>query len=314
MSRTLADGTVLEDGPILVTGAAGFVGRHLMYELEMGSEDFATDLTADFEAPAGVNRLAWRLPDGKPGTDRQFRYVIHLAGVSSVANSGTDAPGMYSVNTAGTAAVLDWTVRSSPQARFLLVSSSDVYGSAPGRMSEVTPLRPVTPYGGSKAAAETAANQFSRAHDLDLVIVRPFPHFGPWQPSHFALPSFCRRLIEAGKSGSGSIPVGNLAPVRDYTYIGDVVSAYSILLSRGEGGKVYNVASGEGRSMAEILDLLVKLLGSGIETRPDPELQRKSDISTQIGDASRLASLGWRRKYAFEEGLRILFDWWKERT
>ncbi len=315
MSRVLSSGTRLDDGPILVTGAAGFVGRHLMYELEMREGDFCTDLEDSFDAPPGVVKLAWRLPGGEApaALSVPFRYVVHLAGASSVAHSGLDAAGMYSVNTAGTAALLEWASRACPGARIVLAGSSEVYGSSPGKLPESSPLQPRSPYGGSKAAAESAAWQFRRSHGLDVVVARLFPHFGPWQADRFALPSFCRRMIETRRSGAGWIAVGNLAPVRDYTYIGDVVEAYALLLSRGKGGSVYNVCSGEGRSIAEILELMMTVGRCHVELRPDPALTREADIAVQTGDPSRLAALGWRRRYPFEEGLRILFDWWEER-
>lgn len=316
MARTLAGGTVLEDGPILVTGAGGFAGRHLMYQLEMGEGDFATDLGDSFEAPPGVARLSWRLPGGPvPDALRGgARYIVHLAGVSSVAHSGMDAAGIYSVNTAGTAALLDWAASSSRGARILFASSSEVYGPSSGRLSESSPLAPRSAYGGSKAAAEEAVRQFARSGGLDTVIARPFPHFGPWQDARFALPSFCRRIIEAARGGTGPIPVGNLAPVRDYTYIGDVVEAYSTILARGRAGTVYNIASGEGRTMAAILDILIGMSGEAVEAVADPSLLRESDVSVQVGSASRLEALGWRRRYTLEEGLRLLLGWWEERT
>ncbi|KZD15162.1 MAG: hypothetical protein AO396_06445 [Candidatus Fermentibacter daniensis] len=316
MARILSSGTVLEDGPILVTGAGGFVGRHLMYQLEMGEGDFGTDLTADFVAPPGVVRLPWRLPDGEvpAALGPEIRYVVHLAGASSVAHSGLDAAGIYTANTSGTAAVLEWMARSCPGARLVMASSSDVYGSSSrGRIPETAALAPGSPYGGSKAAAETAAQQYRRSHGLDIVIARPFPHFGPWQAAHFAFPSFCRKLLEARRSGAESVTVGNLSAVRDYTFIGDVVEAYAVLLSKGMSGMAYNVCSGEGRSMAEAFETLRTMAGVSVSATPDDSLLRNNDVSVQIGDASRLTSLGWRRRYTFEEGLRILLGWWEDR-
>lgn len=315
MARILAGGIELEDGPILVTGAAGFAGRHLMYQLEMGGGDFAADRGDSFDAPPGVARISWSLPGGPvPDALRGgAKYIVHLAGVSSVAHSGMDAAGIYTVNTAGTAALLDWASSSSPGARILVVSSSEVYGSSSGKLFESSPVAPRNAYGGSKAAAEEAVRQFARSCGMDILIARPFPHFGPWQDSRFALPSFCRRILEAARGGARSIPVGNLAPVRDYTYIGDVVEAYSILLARGRTGTVYNIASGEGRTMAAILDILLAMSGASVEAVPDPSLLRESDVSVQVGDASRMEALGWRRRYTLEEGLRLLLGWWEER-
>jgi GDP-4-dehydro-6-deoxy-D-mannose reductase len=309
MSRVTASGHVLDDGPILVTGAAGFAAGHLMEELRLGPGDAAAD-ARDFTPPAGAARHVWRLPSEPPADMGGFRYIFHLAGLSSAAAGFRTPSRMYSVNTAGTASVLDLAA-GCPGCRVLLVSSADVYGSSPRDLDEDSPLAPVGPYGGSKAAAEAVALQYAAFSGLDLVRARPFPHFGPGQEASFALPSFCRRIIEARRAGTGWVAAGNLAPVRDFTPVEDTVSAYALLAAEGASGGAYNVCSGSGISVGELLVRLMEVSGGLLEVRTDASLLRPADVSRQVGDPSRLTALGWRRRRGLDDSLRALYEWWE---
>lgn len=312
--RRLPCGLELEDGPVLVTGAAGFVGGVLMDRLGMGEGDMATDVTDDFPAPAGVRRMAWSLPSEAPDGIGEFRYLVHLAAVSSVSRSVREVQRTWETNLMGTVSVLQTMARRSPEARLLLVSSAEVYRPVRRPVDEDAALGPINPYGATKAAAEIAAGQMARGTGLDVVVARSFPHFGPGQDPGFALPSFCRRVAETAAGGGGSVRAGNLRPVRDYLYVEDVARAYCHLLARGESRRTYNVCSGEGHSMAEILELLVEISGADISVRVDPDLRRAVDTEYQVGDPARLRDrLGWRRRFGLQEGLRKLYTWWEER-
>ncbi len=281
----------------------------------MGEGDLAADLTAGFPAPAGVRRLAWRLPEEAPAGIGPVRYVVHLAAVSSVSRSLRDVRGTWMTNLMGTLSVLEMMAEKSPGARFLLVSSSEVYTPSARPLGEDSKIGPLNPYGASKAAAEVAAGQMADSLGLDIVVSRSFPHFGPGQDPGFALPSFCRRIAEAAGGGGEMVRVGNLRPVRDYLYVDDVVRAYCHLLAAGEAGCVYNVCSGRGRSMGDILARLVEISGAEVSLEVDPDLCRPADVESQVGDPGRLRALtGWRPEYALEDGLRELYEWWEERV
>lgn len=308
-------GVTLEAGPILVTGAAGFVGRHVMRELAMGEGDIAADVSTDFDAPAGVRRIAWELPSEAPKDLGEVRYVVHLAAMSSVSRSLQEVHRAYEINLMGTVSVLEYMVSRCPGARLLLVSSAEVYSSSDGLISESSEIGPRNPYGTTKAAAEIAAFQFARNYDLDMVVTRAFPHFGPGQSEWFAFPSFCRRILETSRSGGRSIKVGNLNPVRDYLYVTDVARAYRYMLSRGLSGSIYNVCTGTGNSIGDMVETLIGISGCDIELDVAPELFRPADVDFQVGDPSRIqALLGWRPEVSREEGLRKLFRWWEERA
>jgi len=304
----------LEPGPILVTGAAGFVGYHLMKELGMGEGDIAVDMTGDFEAPEGVSKIGWNLPSPPPEELGEVKFIIHLAAMSSVSKSLKEVHKAYEINLLGTVSVLEYMVSKCPGARMLLASSSEVYKSADDLISENSEIGPRNPYGTTKAAAEIAAFQFARNYDLDIVITRAFPHLGPRQSLDFAFPSFCRRIINSRRSGNKIIRVGNLSPVRDYLYVTDVARAYRYILSRGQSGSIYNICTGVGNSIGDMVRMLIDISGMNIELETDPDLFRPVDVEFQVGDPSRLRSLlGWKPEVDRKEGLRKLFSWWEAR-
>ncbi|MEN8208596.1 MAG: GDP-mannose 4,6-dehydratase [Candidatus Fermentibacteria bacterium] len=304
----------LEPGPILITGAAGFAGYHLMKELGMGKGDIAADINTDFEAPEGVSKISWTLPSPPPAELGSVRYIVHLAAMSSVSESLKEVHKAYDINLMGTISVLEYMASKCPDAKMLFASSSEVYRATDEVISEDCEIGPMNPYGTAKAAAEIAAFQFARNYDLDIVISRAFPHFGPGQSMNFALPSFCRRIINTRRSGSNIIRTGNLNPVRDYLYVTDVARAYRSILSRGRSGSVYNICSGRGISIADMVRMLVDISGMDIELKTDPDLFRPADVEFQVGDPSRLRSLtGWQPEVDRREGLQKLFSWWEAR-
>ncbi len=306
---------LLEPGPLLVTGAAGFVGGHLMRELGMGPGDVAADVTTDYEVPEGVRKVVWELPSPAPPDLPEVRYIVHLAAMSSVSRSLREVHRAYEINLMGTVSVLEYMAASCPGARLLLASSAEVYRATDDLITEQSEIGPRNPYGTTKAAAEIATFQFARNYGLDIVVARSFPHFGPGQSAGFAFPSFCRRIIGAGASGPRSIRVGNLNPVRDYLYVTDVTRAYGCILGRGLSGSIYNVCTGQGNSIGDMVEMLIEVSGAKLELSVDRELFRPADVEFQVGDPRRLTSLlGWSPVVSRREGLERLLDWWRERT
>ncbi len=308
MSRQVC-GFTLDDGPVLVTGAGGFVGRRLMDLFQLGQGDIAADCTSCFSAPPGVRRIAWPLPGSPSASLGQVRYVIHLAGLSSVANSISSAEKVMQVNTEGTRSVVQWIQEISPQALLLLTSSSEVYQPSVNMLDENSLIAPRSPYGESKLKAE----ELLAGSGIQYVVSRSFPHYGPGQSGNFVLPSFCRRVIRSVSNGEGTISTGNLTAVRDYLYIDDVVSAYAALLANGQAGSVYNVCSGIGRSIGELLSMILEIPGAGLRSVTEPHLLREEDQLIQIGNPEKLRDLGWALKFSLEEGLKVLYQWWEDR-
>jgi GDP-4-dehydro-6-deoxy-D-mannose reductase len=317
----------------LVTGAGGFVGQHLIRELLGAGAQIVGGVLAGRPPRDGVlradelARVRWTsldvtdpasLHEAVAGSapDR----VYHLAGQASVGGSFADPIGTWDVNATGTLRLLEaLRTHGAKGARVLVVSSAEVYGAVPESrqpIGEDEPLRPITPYGASKMAAEAAALQAAAARELHVVVARSFNHAGPGQDERFALPSMARQLVEFERGGDdedggatgAALRVGNLEPLRDFLDVRDVARAYAMLVERGESGGIYNVASGRARPMMEIVQALVRASGTGAGIDADPDRFRPVDIPLLVGDASRLRALGWSPEIPLERTLRDLLD------
>ncbi len=301
---------------VLVIGANGFVGPHLCRTLERAGDDVVpligvggparhpdTDASAiDVRKLRAVTEAIER---AKPDA------IVHLAGVSSVAYSHDDPVGTFEVNALGALNVCMALRACAPAARLLYVSSSEVYGAVPGGAvaTEQTPLAPCSPYAASKVAAETVCIQFARSYGLHVVCARPYSHIGAGQAPTFAIPSFARQLLEARRAGhAATLSVGNLDPVRDFSHVVDVTAAYRVLLQRGIAGDVYNVCSGQGRSVRSMLDELAELAGVPADVRVDPAKLRPVDIPFMVGDATKLRALGWAPRLTVRDALTDLLS------
>jgi GDP-4-dehydro-6-deoxy-D-mannose reductase len=179
----------------------------------------------------------------------------------------------------------------------LVVSSAEVYGVVTPEqlpLGEDTPTAPATPYAASKLAAEAVALQAWRGYGQQVIVVRPFNHIGPGQSPNFAVPALAKRIVEARKSGAGSLRVGTLTTRRDFTDVRDVVVAYRLLILHGVPGTTYNVCSGRDVAISDVADQLLALAHAGLELVIDPELVRPVDVPVLRGDAGRLhAATGW---------------------
>jgi GDP-4-dehydro-6-deoxy-D-mannose reductase len=274
---------------VLVTGAQGFVGVHLLAELGERARPLSVDVTdADSLQDAVVDADA----------------LIHLAAGSSVSESWVDPREAWRVNTLGTVNVLGAVRARAPGARVLVVSTGEVYGRA-----ELVPtpesarVAPVSPYAASKAAAEIAAGQARRA-GLDVVVARAFQHEGPGRDERFAVGSWSAQIARAEEAGGGGVRVGDLTARRDITDVRDVVRAYAALLDREVPADTYNIASGKPVEMEHVLELLVGLATVPIEIEHDPERSRPTDLPVVCGNAARLrGATGWTPTIPLEQTL-----------
>jgi GDP-4-dehydro-6-deoxy-D-mannose reductase len=282
---------------VLVTGADGFVGRHLCSLLEENGDTPVPLLGVDVrDGRALADAFSRARPQG----------IIHLAAVSSVADSQKSPVTTFEVNTLGTVNVCQATRELEPSPPLLLVSSGEVYGAIPPEQPATEQARtaPTSPYGASKLAAEIAGVQFAHSYGMPVVVARPFTHLGRGQAPTFAIPSFARQLAHARRGAvRATLKVGNLEAVRDFSHVRDVVAAYRVLLDRGVSGEVYNVSSGRGRSIRSILDELIALVGIEVDVQVDPARLRPSDIPNMVGDSSRLRALGWAPRFTVRDAL-----------
>jgi GDP-4-dehydro-6-deoxy-D-mannose reductase len=302
---------------ILLTGIAGFVGRHLALSLrDLGHEVCGTDLPGQIPVPGfEVKELDLSREDPSPML-REIRpdAVVHLAAQSSPARSLKDPRATFESNVTGTHRLLEAMRESCPDTRLLFVGSADVYGSSDSAHSEDDPLEPGNPYGASKAAGEMLVLQYARTWSLPWFATRSFPHSGPGQSTDFVLPAFAKQIAEA-EAGlrEPRILVGNLQARRDWLDLRDVLCAYELLLEKGQPGEVYNVCSGQAHSVREALDYFVSRSKLPLEIVEDPSRLRPVDLPLLLGDYSRLQeATGWTPQFSFSEMLERVLSYWKE--
>jgi GDP-4-dehydro-6-deoxy-D-mannose reductase len=291
----------------LVTGALGFVGRHLVEHLGAAGDDV---VSLDHHGPDPVD-----ITD--PGAiraaiaDARADAVYHLAGWADVGASWAHPAEVLRLNAEGTLHVLE-ACREAGVERVLSVASADVYGivsEADLPLTEDAPIRPTSPYAASKVAADAVALQAFLGHGLGVIRVRPFNHIGPGQSEHFVAPAIAARIARAERDGADSIGVGNLTPRRDLTDVRDVVRAYRMLIEQGAPGEAYNVCTGRDLAVQELADRLVAMATRSLALEPDPTLQRPVDLPVLRGDATKLRrATGWEPQIPIEQTLADLLD------
>jgi GDP-4-dehydro-6-deoxy-D-mannose reductase len=271
---------------VLVTGPDGFVGRHLRAELGDAFVPFPGDVL-DGEALAAAVR--------------GVQAVVHLAAESSVAGSWEDPIRSWRVNVTGTVNVLDAVRAGSPEARVLLASTCEVYGRAEQIPTpEDEPVRPLSPYASTKAAAELACS----VSGLDAVVARASNHEGPGRDERFAVGSWTRQIVRLEAEGGGTLLVGDLSAERDILDVRDVCRAYRLLLDRAVPAGTYNVGSGRTVTMAHVVEQLVELARVPVRVERDESRVRPAEIPRLTPDPSRLqAATGWKPEIPLEQTL-----------
>jgi GDP-4-dehydro-6-deoxy-D-mannose reductase len=314
----------------VITGVAGFAGRHLAERLlTEGHEVFGCARSLPATAPAvrvldlpADHLLACDICD-RGQIEAVVRAVcpdglFHLAAFTSPTASFDDPDGAYRANLYGSLNVFAAVHDAAIPCRVVWVGSSDAYGQVNADELPVTErnlFRPLSPYAVSKAAADLAAYQWSRTRGLDVVRVRPFNHTGPGQASHFVCADFASQLAAVKYDRRPPrIEVGNLDVIRDFTDVRDVVRAYVAAFEHGAIGEAYNVCSGSGRTPHRILERLIQLSGVDVDVVVDPMRQRPTDVPALIGSAAKLRdTTGWAPLIDWDQTLRDLLEDWEER-
>jgi GDP-4-dehydro-6-deoxy-D-mannose reductase len=303
---------------VLVTGAAGFAGSHLI------------DLLSNVDEPV----TAWHRPGGSPPRDvagvswqavdllnrdavaaaiagLSPEVVYHCAGAPHVGHSWHTTESTFSANVRATHHVIEGLRQNGRPARVVVASSALVYASSDRPLREDDLIRPTSPYAVSKLAQELVAVDGN--DDMHVSIARAFNHFGPRQSPDFVASGFARRIaeIEAGR-GDAELAVGNLDARRDLTDVRDTVRAYRAIVERGRPGRVYNVCSGRAILIRDLLDMLLSRARVRIGVRIDANRYRPSDQPIVVGDGQRIRDeIGWTPVVAIERTLDDLIDYWR---
>jgi GDP-4-dehydro-6-deoxy-D-mannose reductase len=313
---------------VLVTGVAGFVGGHLVDFLRAerpSAEVFGivrprrpepyrargvAVLEADLEDAAAVDAVFDRVrPDG----------IIHLAAQSSVHRSWEDPAATFRANVHGLLHILEALRHRQLAPRVIVIGSAEEYGVVEADrlpVAEDAPLQPASPYAVSKVAQGYLARQYFLSHAMPVLCTRTFHHTGPGRGEAFAESSFARQIadIEAGRQ-EPVIAVGNLDAVRDYSDVRDVVRAYWMLLDEGQPGETYNVCTGRGISIGDVLHELLDVAGAKVEVRVDPERLRPSDVPAIVGNPRKLReATGWTPAVSLRQTLGDLLAHWRQRA
>lgn len=291
---------------VLITGINGFVGTILRRSLEeRGARVFGIDVQSgddavhavDITDQAAVLRCINALrPD----------CIFHLAAISRV---DYDNPSLlYRINVTGTLNLLIAAAQLAEKPRFLLVSSSQVYGIVPEKcqpIGEGTAVMPVNHYGASKAAAEQIARVFHHEYGLPVAIARSFNHIGRGQDPHFVI----AKIIRAIKEQKHEMTLGNLSVTRDFLDVRDVVDAYISLMENFPDGAVYNIASGNGYRLADLLGIIQEISGTRLNITKSDSLLRKNEIVMSIGDSSAIRKThDWRPAHSIRETLEWILS------
>jgi GDP-4-dehydro-6-deoxy-D-mannose reductase len=299
---------------LLLVGAAGFLGtqvRKAAHDAGLGviptsRQGGSGVLRCDLLDPASLERcLAEAQPD----------LIVNAAGAASVGRSWEAPAETFAANATGVLNLLDAVAAQSPAAHVTCLSSADVYGV---REEHELPLeenlepRPVTPYGASKAAMEVVCGQYSRGRDLRIAVVRAFNLIGPGQAPQFAVPGFARRIAAAEREGGEvELALGNGDAVRDFVDVRD--GALALLeLSRQELRGTFNLCSGRGATISDLVAELAAAARVPVKVRWDPDLQRPADPPALVGDPRRLSeATGFTPQIPLAKTLGDLLDSWR---
>ena len=300
---------------VLIFGAGGFVGNYLAKEfLANGYAVCGSDIADTVNLPEDVAYYKGDLLDGKQVEAlilaQQPQIIVNLAAISSVGASWNIPQATISVNVVGALNILEAARKCEKTPKVLFVGSSEEYEAIATPMDESTPLNANNPYGISKMTQESFAALYRERYGMKVYCVRPFNHTGVGQRDSFVLPSFCKQAALIEKTGKpGVIKVGNLAAVRDFSSVKDIVRAYRMIVESDDCHKVYNVGSGKAYSLQVMLEHIVSLCSVPVTVEIDPDRFRPVDTPVVCCDHGAITrDLGWEPEYSIFDVLKEMFE------
>jgi GDP-4-dehydro-6-deoxy-D-mannose reductase len=310
-----------------ITGIAGFAGRHLTgYLLGRGDEVAGLEPEESDDVKLVAKGQGVKVFTGDI-RDEQFLskvlkqvkpdLVFHLAAQSSVRLSFENPQETFSINIMGTLNILETIAKLGLPMKTLVITSSEIYGPLSTEevpVSEDHPLRPVNPYAVSKASVDLMAYQYVKAYNQDVYIARAFSHSGPWQKTVGVLSDWAFQVakIDLGVSPP-TIKVGNMNVKRDYSDVRDVVRAYVDIVEKGKAGEPYNVCSGAGYELSDLLEKYSRFTDKKIDIVVDQSRMRPVDIPILVGSNEKLRrDTGWNPTISIDTTLKDIYDYWRE--
>ncbi len=315
---------------ILITGISGFAGGHFARFLatnRKGIEVYgisrskpAWDFVENgYELLQNINFLQADMGDNPRIQsiicDIEPDYILHLAAQSSVAESWRTPASSFINNISGFMNVIETVRLYGIPAKILSVGSAEQYGIVTRNdlpLTEKTGMHPANPYAVARVAQEQLAKIYVDGYGLDICCTRSFNHCGPGQSDRFVVSSIVKQLvmITQGKQDNG-IHIGNGSIVRDFLDVRDVVAAYGLLLEKGPRGEVYNICSGRGYVIRDIITILSDIYKTDIQIHEEKSQFRPIDNPQIIGSNEKIMhDLGWHPKVSFEESLQDMYDYW----
>lgn len=311
-------------GPVLITGAAGFVGRHLLELLSHDGGELVgwhrPNPSRVLPAIAGLRWMEVDLLDRAAVraaiADLSPSAVYHLAGFANVAQSWTHTREAFEGNVLATHHLFDALRTSKLQPRVLVTLTSAVYRHQNRALTEDDAIEPLNPYAASKLAQEMVASAALAEDGIPALVARAFNHTGPGQELGYVVPDISRQiaLIEAGKK-EPELSMGNLDAERDLGDVRDVVRAYAAMMRHGKPGVPYNVCAGKAISVRWLVETIVSRAKIPVRLVQDPAKMRPNDIPLVLGSHARLtADTGWQPEIGFDRTLSDTLDFWRERV
>ena len=298
---------------ILITGAAGFVGSHLIDFLQSNTGDIIYSSVLNEQEASTVRLEKDKIKIADITNAKQVdalieevrpNVVYHLAAQSSVGNSWKIPALTYSINIVGTTNLLESLKKYELQStKVLLIGSAEQYGTIKPEELPVTEEHALTaanPYSISKVTQEMLAKMYVKSCGMDITMVRAFNHIGPGQNTNFVIPDWCSQIVKIEKGEQEPIlKVGNISVKRDFTDVRDIVRAYYLLSQKGKAGEVYNVGTGKSLSLEDILNVMKELsVHDSVSVEIDPDKLRPADIPELIADVSKLKeATGWEPQF-----------------
>lgn len=314
---------------LLITGFAGFVGAHfleLLNNLEPGSEVLGIDkVKPGFDLSKYSNLIIEYknidLLDRPLISDALMTFqpecILHLASISSVAQSWNTPLDSFVNNTNIFLNLVENIRVNNIACRILSIGSSEEFGEVSENelpLIEEQPLRPLSPYAVARVSQEMLSKIYAEGFKEDIVMTRSFNHIGPGQKDIFVISSFAKKLVllKRNKSTDNKIVTGDLSIVRDFVDVRDVVRAYYLLFKKGRKGEVYNICSGKGILLRDIIFQMSSLLGMEINIETDPQLVRPNENKKVIGSYKKIRDeLGWEPQIPLQKSLSDIIGYWE---